>query len=74
LAHSFLVATPLDEVAQLKPRRVVPLIGFSWGFTDNGSRVSLYELVILSSREWVLHLDLLRQAYPRWIISEPAET
>jgi hypothetical protein len=29
-AHSFLATTPLDEVADLKPRRVVPIIGFSW--------------------------------------------
>ena len=31
VAHSFLATTPLDEVAQLKARRVVPLVGFSWG-------------------------------------------
>ena len=29
VAHSFLATTPLDEVAQLKARRVVPLVGFS---------------------------------------------
>jgi hypothetical protein len=65
VAHSFLAVTPLDEVAQLKPRRVVPLAGFSWGFTDDGSDVTLHEIGDLWD-EWDLHLDLLRQSYPFW--------
>jgi hypothetical protein len=66
VAHSFLATTPLDEVAQLKPRRVVPLVGFSWGFTDDGSIVNLHDLAVLTNGEWEAHLDLLRETYPWW--------
>jgi hypothetical protein len=40
-AHSFLAATPLNEVADLLPRRVVPVIGFLMGVYRQriGSRV-----------------------------------
>jgi hypothetical protein len=47
VAHSFLATTPLDEVAQWLPRRVVPVIGFSWGFTDEGSNVTLHDIAVL---------------------------
>jgi hypothetical protein len=68
VAHSFLAATPLEEVAQLKPRRVVPLVGFSWGFTDDGSTVSLHDLRVLDD-EWETHVDLLRETYPWWLFA-----
>jgi len=32
IAYSFLATTPVDEVMQGSPRRVVPLLGFEWGF------------------------------------------
>jgi hypothetical protein len=35
LAHSFLAATPFDG-----PRRVLPLVGFSWGFEIWGSHAA----------------------------------
>lgn len=73
VAHSFLATTPLDEVAQLKPRRVVPLVGFSWGFSDSGSSVILTDIEALTDREWNMHLDALRQAYPLWVFSEGTE-
>ncbi len=73
MAHSFLATTPLDEVAQLKARRVVPLVGFSWGFTDTGSSVILSNIEVLTDREWTIHLDLLRQGYPMWVFSEGTE-
>ncbi len=73
VAHSFLATTPLDEVAQLQARRVVPLVGFSWGFTDSGSRVVLSDIEALTDAEWSTHLDVLRQGYPLWVFAEGAE-
>ncbi len=73
VAHSFLAATPLDEVAQLKARRVVPLVGFSWGFSDSGENVILSDIELLTDREWTMHLDLLRLGYPLWVFSEGTE-
>jgi hypothetical protein len=32
IAYSFLATTPIDDVIQGSPRRVVPLLGFEWGF------------------------------------------
>ena len=69
VAHSFLAATPLDGVAKLQPRRVVPIVGFSWGFTDSGSVVSLHDLAVLPERAWDAHLELLRHTYPLWVFS-----
>src|SRR5690242_12905327 len=31
-AHSFLATTPMSEVMEGNPRRVLPLLGFAWGF------------------------------------------
>jgi hypothetical protein len=73
VAHSFLATTPLDEVAQLKARRVVPLVGFSWGITDTGSRVTVDDIEMLTDGEWTMHLDVLRQGYPMWVFSEETE-
>ncbi len=71
-AHSFLAATPLDEVAELKPRRVVPIVGFSWGFTDSGSEVALQPVTILPREAWDSHLQILRKTYSLWVFS-PSE-
>ena len=73
VAHSFLAATPLDEVAQWKARRVVPLIGFSLGFTDTGSSVILSDMEVLADGEWNMHLNVLRPGYPAWVFSEGTE-
>jgi hypothetical protein len=70
VAHSFLATTPLEEVAQLKARRVVPLIGFSWGFRDTGTSVILDDPEALTGHEWSWHLDILREGYPMWVFSE----
>ena len=51
----------------------MPLVGFSWGFRDTGSSVTLSDIEVLTDREWRLHLDLLRQGYPLWVFSEGAE-
>jgi hypothetical protein len=72
-AHSFLAATPLDEVADLKPRRVVPIIAFSWGFTDTGSDVTLQDPAVLPRQAWDSHLGVLRQTYPFWLFSTESE-
>ena len=69
VAHSFLATTPLDEVAEMNPRRVVPLVGFSWGFSDSGSSVILSDIEMLTHSEWSMHLDVLRQGYPLWLFS-----
>jgi hypothetical protein len=52
---------------------VVPLVGFSWGFTDSGSTVILDDIELLSDEEWSMHLDVLRQGYPLWVFSEGTE-
>jgi hypothetical protein len=68
-AHSFLAVTPMDEVAAIKPRRVVPILGFSWGFTDTGSEVTLHPVAVLPRHSWDSHLDVLRTTYPFWVFS-----
>ena len=73
MAHSFLATTPLDEVAQLKARRVVPLVGFSWGFTDTGTSVVLGDIEVLTDHKWRRHLDSLREGNPMWVFSEGIE-
>jgi hypothetical protein len=64
-----LAATPLNEVADLQPRRVVPIIGFSWGFADSGSEVLLYDVTLLPKEAWESHIKVLSENYPLWVIS-----
>ena len=73
IAHSFLAVTPLAEVAEWKARRVVPLVGFSWGFTDTGSSVTRNNIEVLTDGEWAMHLDILRKGYPMWVFAEGTE-
>ena len=73
VAHSFLATTPLEEVARWRPRRVVPLVGFSWGFTDTGSRVALHECEVLPGEAWDAHLELLRSTYQWWHFAASGE-
>ncbi len=73
VAHSFLATTPLNEVAQMRARRVVPLAGFSWGFTETTSSVILSNIEVLRDHAWRMHLEVLRQEYPMWVFSEGAE-
>jgi hypothetical protein len=63
LAHSFLAVTPLHD----RLRRVVPLLGFSWGFdiADQG-RITLRPVARLSAGDWNAHLPYLRKSYPGW--------
>jgi hypothetical protein len=65
VAHSFLATTPLGEIAQGKPRSVVAITGFSWGFTDDGSKHTLHDVAVLGPDQWSRHLGVLRQTYTR---------
>jgi hypothetical protein len=68
LAHSFLAVTPREQDAS---KRVVPLLGFSWGFLigDDGG-IMLRPVEQLSARGWNDHLPYLRDRYPSWQFSE----
>jgi hypothetical protein len=59
----------LNEVAELKPRRIVPIIGFAWGFTDSGSEIVLDDVALLPEGAWDSHVNVLSQTYPFWVIS-----
>lgn len=63
LAHSFLAYTPLD--AERRP--VLPLLGFSWGFTisDHGE-VTIEPVKQLESPGWSGHVPFLEATYPGW--------
>ena len=69
LAHSFLAATPFEPklMIDLKHRRVVPLLGFSWGFdiNDQGAIV-LRPIKKLGAAHLNQHLSFLRGRYPTW--------
>jgi hypothetical protein len=64
-SRSFLATTPIAEVVQLKPRRVVPLVGFGWGFDirDDGT-VELSPLTSLGNPDWAEVLPVLKIEYP----------
>lgn len=71
LAHSFLAATPLEK----GPKRVIPLVGFSWGFTiDEQRAITLLPPSRLTAVEWHAHLPYLRRCYPNWEFSEDSPT
>jgi hypothetical protein len=72
LAHSFLAVTPREPDA---PKRVVPLLGFSWGFVigDDG-RIVLRPVEQLAAGDWNDHLPYLRDCYPSWQFSELASS
>jgi hypothetical protein len=61
LAHSFLAATPFDG-----QHRVIPLVGFSWGFEIWGEEVTLRGLAELAPADWCAHLPTFERAYPGW--------
>jgi hypothetical protein len=64
LAHSFLAFTPRGGDAQ---KRVVPLLGFSWGFAiGDHARVTLEPVARLTAQDWGGHLHYLRKCYSSW--------
>ena len=73
LAHSFLATTPLGELLD-GPRRVVPLLGFSWGFDVRAEAIGLREIGPLAANDWTDDLPVLRTAYPSplWTFAENA--
>jgi hypothetical protein len=65
LAYSFLATTPIGEVIAGRPRRVVPLLGFAWGFDVYGDgSTALRNIESLAGREWATVLPVLRAEYP----------
>jgi hypothetical protein len=75
LAHSFLATTPMDEVMAGNPRRVVPLLGFEWGFDirpETAPSVDLRAVAAITSRDWATLLPILRRAFPspRWTFAD----
>jgi hypothetical protein len=67
VAYSFLATTPIDEVLRGSPRRVVPLLGFEWGFDirpEDPRVVEVRSVSSIGSKEWAAQLPLLRTEFP----------
>jgi len=69
IAHSFLATTPMLEVMEGNPRRVLPLLGFAWGFDARGA-IELRTITRLTTSDWDAHLPVLRSSYPLWTFTE----
>jgi hypothetical protein len=75
LAYSFLATTPIDEMLEGNPRRVVPLLGFKWGFDiapESIARVELRTVGAIGSSAWETVVPVLRETYPSplWTFAE----
>jgi hypothetical protein len=70
VAHSFLGTTPMAEVMDGKPRRVVPVLGFAWGFDERAGSMALRNIARLAAADWDTHLPILRASYPRWTFTD----
>jgi len=65
LAYSFLATTPIEEVMAGRPRRVVPLSGFAWGFdVDDDGSAELRPITRLTGNDWADVVPILRDEYP----------
>jgi hypothetical protein len=67
LAYSFLATTPIDELLDGNARRVVPLLGFEWGFDirpESPAQIELREVAPIASRAWEAVVPVLRAEYP----------
>jgi hypothetical protein len=71
-AHSFLATTPLDEVMAARPRRIVPLVGFAWGFELRNGEITLLPPDALPLSRWSEHAATLRAKYPLWSFADGA--
>jgi hypothetical protein len=69
-AHSFLATTPMEEVMDLGPRRVIPLAGFAWGFEITAGNVTRSEPEVLPLERWNAHTEVLRVTYPYWVFAD----
>ncbi|MFB7852821.1 hypothetical protein ACFC34_38210 [Streptomyces sp. NPDC056053] len=66
-AHSYLAWTPMDDTE----RRVLPLVGFSWGFNvDSDGLITLQPVQALSPGDWDAHLPYLGTSYPGWVFDK----
>jgi hypothetical protein len=73
LAHSFLAFTPTEPelFTDLKNRRVLCLLGFSWGFDiDMPGNLVIRPAERLSTLDWDSHLPSLRRSYPTWVFDK----
>jgi hypothetical protein len=70
IAHSFLSTTPMIEVMGGNPRRVLPLLGFAWGFEPRDGTIELRDVTRLVTQDWDAHLPVLRASYPLWTFTE----
>jgi hypothetical protein len=61
-AQSFLCVTPLFEAG----RRVLPLLGFDWGFDVEEEAIRLAPVRPLESEVWSKHVPYLSQTYDSW--------
>ena len=66
VAHSFLATTPIAEVLEGNPRRVVPVLGFTWGFYSRRGSIELRDIARLAAADWDAHLPVLRASHPLW--------
>ena len=69
-AHSFLATTPLDEVMAWQPRRIVPLVGFAWGFHIVNGEVTVRGPGELPLTRWNDHMPILRAKYGLWTFAD----
>jgi hypothetical protein len=69
LAHSFLAMIPREPAS----KRVLPLLGFSWGFViGDGHDIVLKPVEELATACWNDHLPYLHACYPAWEFHELA--
>lgn len=69
-AHSFLATTPLEEVMAVQPRRVVPLVGFCWGFDISNGDTAIRPVRQLPLERWNEHTNVLRATYQLWSFAD----
>lgn len=67
-AHTFLATSSPNGGVPVFTRRVVPIIGFSWGFRLTDGAITLAAVEELDPAAWNTHVPLLRQLFPRWQI------
>jgi hypothetical protein len=68
--EGFLATTPVIEVMEGNPRRVLPLVGFAWGFDAPNGTIELLAIARLTTSDWDAHLPVLRSSYPLWTFTE----
>jgi hypothetical protein len=69
-AHSFLARTPMVD----DERRVLPLLGFSWGFdVDAAGRIALQQVEALTPGDWDAHVPYLGTSFPGWEIGRSGD-